>query len=61
MADPTLIAKLEATGFLDPNCQECREYLYPAVDPRQVFYPSHRALSSCQSGRRPHCTCDSCF
>lgn len=56
-----LIAKLEASGFLDPACGECQAHLYPAEDPRRVFYPNHRALSSCQSGKRPHCTCDACF
>jgi len=25
------------------------------------FHPSHDASSGCQSGKRPHCTCDSCF
>ena len=23
--------------------------------------PSHHASSSCQSGKRPHCTCDTCY
>lgn len=25
------------------------------------FHPSHDASETCQSGKRPHCTCDSCF
>jgi len=23
--------------------------------------PSHTASARCESGRRPHCTCDTCF
>lgn len=25
------------------------------------FHPSHDASDRCQSGKRPHCSCDSCF
>lgn len=25
------------------------------------FHPSHDPSSQCQSGKRPHCTCDTCF
>lgn len=25
------------------------------------FGPSHAPISNCQSGKRPHCTCDWCF
>jgi hypothetical protein len=25
------------------------------------FGPSHDASPSCESGKRPHCTCDRCF
>lgn len=25
------------------------------------FHPSHDASSTCESGKRPHCTCDSCW
>lgn len=27
----------------------------------ETFFPSHAVRSWCQSGKRPHCTCDSCF
>lgn len=37
-----------------PGCSECEEY--------SVFGgPSHGNSSYCQSGKRPHCTCDWCF
>jgi hypothetical protein len=25
------------------------------------FQPAHKPMDSCQSGKRPHCTCDTCF
>ncbi len=37
-----------------PGCRECEVY--------SVFGgPSHHASSFCRSGKRPHCTCDTCF
>jgi hypothetical protein len=29
--------------------------------PEATFMPAHDALSSCQSGKHSHCTCDTCF
>jgi hypothetical protein len=26
-----------------------------------TFFPSHVPSRGCRSGRRPHCTCDTCF
>ena len=53
------IARLEAQGRLDPNCAGCKEfYEHPNVDP---FAPNHKASDYCESGKRPHCTCDICF
>jgi len=26
-----------------------------------TFFPPHRARRRCESGKRPHCTCDTCF
>jgi hypothetical protein len=28
---------------------------------RESFAPSHDASQNCQSGKHPHCTCDTCF
>jgi len=25
------------------------------------FFPSHTAMRGCESGKRNHCTCDTCF
>ena len=57
------IARLEKDGFLDPNCKSCIEIFYPAYKQgmTRVFAPSHKPSSRCQSGKQPHCTCDTCF
>lgn len=26
-----------------------------------TFHPSHDASDRCESGKRPHCSCDTCF
>jgi hypothetical protein len=44
-------------GKPDPAHPECSECLSTSV----FEGPSHEASSNCQSGRRPHCTCDTCF
>jgi hypothetical protein len=47
-------------GSYDPNCPTCvREKRdHPTLDP---FMPNHTASPRCRSGRRNHCTCDTCF
>jgi hypothetical protein len=55
-----VIARMESRGDLDPDCPGCR-VRYEAEDPAYVFAPYHKALESCQSGKRAHCTCDTCF
>jgi hypothetical protein len=55
------IVRLEATGLLDPNCPGCRERYESASKPCDVFAPSHKASERCESGGRPHCTCDVCW
>lgn len=54
------IARLEASGDLDPNCALCKSefYPHPKLEP---FAPAHKASSYCRSGKRAHCTCDTCF
>ncbi len=53
------INRMEATGDLDPNCKGCKPYYeHPTVLP---FAPSHKASNRCESGKYPHCTCDTCF
>jgi hypothetical protein len=56
------ISRLQRSGHLDPMCLGCRE-AYDAIRagrPRPDG-PSHRPSPSCQSGKHPHCSCDTCF
>lgn len=39
------------------ECAECDGYRVRG----ETFHPSHTPSNSCQSGKRPHCTCDACF
>lgn len=56
------IARWEARGDLDPACHICRREWYASDEmPQDVFAPRHKASDNCQSGQRPHCTCDTCF
>ena len=61
------IARLEALGHLDPTCPSCLAEHYPWF--REVwngtthtlpFAPPHKNRG-CESGGRPHCTCDGCW
>jgi hypothetical protein len=57
------LRRWEREGMLDPECAFCQREVYAATDkmPEDVFAPRHKALETCRSGRRPHCTCDTCF
>lgn len=54
------IERLERMGMLDPDCKTCQEYFYThhSLEP---FYPRHKPGSMCQSGKKPHCTCPTCW
>jgi len=57
------VGRMEREGDLDPMCAMCRDEFYSRTDtmPCDVFAPRHKASSRCESGKRPHCTCDTCF
>jgi hypothetical protein len=57
------ITRLEQLGYLDPACLKCQRDWYPALrDTGEMpFAPSHKPSPRCESGKRPHCTCDACF
>lgn len=40
---------------LEEGCETCAELA------RGSFGPYHDASPRCESGKRPHCTCDICF
>lgn len=53
------IQRLVDSGYIVPGCKGCQEFFeHPTVDP---FAPRHKASDSCESGKYPHCTCDTCF
>lgn len=39
---------------------EC-EYCDREREQKVEFHPPHDASDGCQSGKRQHCTCDTCF
>ena len=59
------IKALEAEGAIDPRCETCVNSFYPKLENGEqlfdIFAPRHKALSTCRSGKHPHCTCDTCF
>lgn len=61
------IKRLEGLGVLDPNCKTCQHDYYPFYRDEWVqgkdgpMGPRHTASDRCRSGKRPHCTCDTCF
>jgi len=57
------IKEWEARGRIDPACAFCQREFYARTTtmPSDVFAPSHKASEGCESGKRSHCTCDTCF
>ena len=57
------IMRWEQEGRLDPQCIFCCRDFYAnhGCLPSEVFAPNHKASEGCESGKRPHCTCDTCF
>lgn len=53
------LLRWEKSGSYDPDCGACEKVRnHPTLSP---FAPGHRSNSFCRSGKRNHCTCDSCF
>jgi hypothetical protein len=55
------IAFWELNGWLDPACRQCEERYLSPKHPWDVLAPNHKASRNCESGKHPHCTCDTCF
>ncbi len=59
------IDKLEKDGLIDPNCNTCLNYFYPLImagrNLYNIFAPRHKPSDRCESGKHPHCSCDTCF
>lgn len=56
-----MIERWERDGLLQKGCAGCQEFYDSPKLPSHVFAPNHKPSSGCQSGKRPHCTCDKCF
>jgi hypothetical protein len=55
------ILRMTSTGSIDPDCETCQRFFLGEPDPAMVFAPRHKASERCESGKHPHCTCDSCW
>jgi len=59
------ISDLELEGHLKKDCLSCQAYFYPKLKLGVMFTsihaPRHKPSNRCESGQRPHCTCDTCF
>ena len=59
------IERLEQSGDLDPTCNMCKKIFYQKIQNGvqfgYVFAPRHKPSKRCESGKHPHCTCDTCF
>lgn len=59
------IRVLEEIGSIDPDCNYCHRIFYPQLLEGKrlfdIFAPRHKASNRCESGKHPHCTCDTCF
>ena len=57
----SVLERWEQQGIIVPGCPGCEHvYGYPG-HPYEYVAPRHRSSVNCESGRRPHCTCDVCF
>lgn len=59
------VYSLETQGLISSTCQTCAKVFYPHLRRGKkltdIFAPGHKPSSRCESGKRPHCTCDVCF
>lgn len=55
------IARWEREGWLDRDCPGCQDFYTFTGYPFDYHAPNHKASPGCESGKRPHCTCASCW
>lgn len=48
---------LKVQSEANPDCSRCRQFLEEGL----TLSPRHTASVRCQSGRRSHCSCETCF
>lgn len=51
------VARLERDGIIVRNCILCA----PFFKNPDAMGPRHNASDGCESGKRNHCSCDTCF
>ena len=57
-ANALLKPEFASKALLPPGeCAECDGYRAQNIR----MFPSHTPSERCESGKRPHCTCDACF
>lgn len=64
MAEPVKdkIIRLEDLGFLEAGCPGCEVHYESLMKTGEMaFAPGHKVKERCESGQRPHCTCDACW
>lgn len=54
---PALEALSQKRQRLRLNCPACQKYAQEG----ETFHPPHDPSPMCESGKRPHCTCERCF
>lgn len=56
---------LERRHLIDRFCEFCQKVIIPQIKDGKnitdIFAPRHKPSDRCQSGKHPHCTCDTCF
>lgn len=57
VTDPAVYASWPARTDRVVGCDYCRRLALA----REDFAPRHTASDRCRSGKRAHCTCDTCF
>lgn len=59
------ILQLEKEGRFDRFCKFCQEHFMPQLKIGRrlpdIYAPPHKPSTHCESGKKPHCTCDTCF
>ncbi len=60
-ATPPVCKRHVAWRQVDEGLWECAACGSICKSCAEGWLPSHEASKGCQSGKRPHCTCDTCF
>jgi len=56
-----IIKRWEDGRELVLGCVGCKPFYDWQGLPVDLYAPRHKASTRCESGKKPHCTCDRCF